>query len=144
MYLNANNPNLTEFKNHGGKMIAYSGSADPCVPFPDTMNYYERVIKQMGSYKNTISFFRYFLSPGKDHGTTGHGCNTFFGDPSKQTDLLDVIRLWRENGKEPEYIFGAKIKNEKLEFLRKLYPYKSKSNTNKEYPKTCDESFLTE
>lgn len=43
--LNANNSDLTEFQNAGGKLIMmFSGTADPLVPFPDALNYYERVI----------------------------------------------------------------------------------------------------
>ncbi len=42
--LNANNSDLTEFQNAGSKLIMFSGTADPLVPFPDAINNYERVI----------------------------------------------------------------------------------------------------
>ena len=76
--LNANSPDLSAFMANGGKLIAFSGSADPCVPFPEAMRYCERVIDAMGGYDKTAEFFRYFLLPGRDHGGGGDGINAFF------------------------------------------------------------------
>ena len=46
--VNANNPDLTEFRAHGGKLILYTGTADPIVPYTDEISYYERVVDYCG------------------------------------------------------------------------------------------------
>lgn len=140
--LNSNNPDLTAFKNRGGKLISFSGSADPCVPFPDAVAYYKRVIDLIGDYKTTASFFRYFLMPGKDHGVTGNGCNSFFNEADEPTDLLDILRRWREEGIAPDFIKGGRIINGNTEFLRKLYPYSPESELSRILSPTCDISYL--
>lgn len=140
--LNANCPDLTAFKNRSGKLIAYSGSADPCVPFPDAMGYFERVMDTMGGYEETASFFRYFLSPGKDHGTEGLGSNVFLDDSGVSTDLLDALRTWREKGEAPAFLVAARTEGDQVKFARKIYPYASKENPQREFPPVCDADYL--
>ena len=41
--LNANNPDLTRFRAHGGKLLGFHGWADPLVPPQDFIDYYLRV-----------------------------------------------------------------------------------------------------
>jgi feruloyl esterase len=43
--LNANSPDLRAFHDLGGKLLMFSGTADGLVPYPDTLAYYERVVK---------------------------------------------------------------------------------------------------
>ena len=57
----ANNPDLSAFKQHGGKLIVYSGSADPLGPWPDAVNYYNRVCRQMGGVDHVFDFSDIFL-----------------------------------------------------------------------------------
>lgn len=63
--LNANNTDLSKFYDSGGKLMAYSGSADPCVPYPDAIKYYNRVCEKMGGYEIVKSFFKFYILPGK-------------------------------------------------------------------------------
>lgn len=58
--VNANNPDLSALKKRKGKIIMFTGTADPLVPFQDAVNYYERVIAQQRSLRKTQDFFRYF------------------------------------------------------------------------------------
>ena len=143
--LDANNANLESFYAHGGKLIGYSGSADPCVPFPDAMEYYNRVCREMGGYEKTSTFFRYFLFPGKDHGNTGRGTNALWDSEENREDLLVVLRRWREEGKTPEYIAAARVKpdadKEKVVFVRKIYPYTADKN-GAAFPAVCCERYL--
>ncbi len=133
--LNANSPDLTEFCNHGGKLIIYSGSADPCVPYPDTMNYYNRVVKETKAHVS--EYIKYFLFAGKAHGTEGDGVREII--TAEKEDILSALRLWREHGKEPKYFIGLNDKYAESTFERKFYSFRSDSNM---CPPTCSEYYL--
>jgi feruloyl esterase len=45
--LNANSTDLWRFKNHGGKLILYTGWADPMIPSPVIINYFNAVTQTM-------------------------------------------------------------------------------------------------
>ncbi len=139
--LNANNPDLSGFASHGGKLIVYSAASDPCVPYPDAMNYCERVWKTLGGYDNVSSFYRWFLVPGMDHGNGGHGINVLWADEENR-DLFAALRRWREEGIAPEYITGARIADDCVPFTRRLYPYGSEQFPPCEHTPTCDEYYL--
>lgn len=136
--LDANSADLHAFQKNGGKLIAYSGSADPCVPFPDAVAYMERVMDTMGGYNETAAFIRYFLFPGKDHGCDGLGANRHWGDENGTLELLDVLRLWREKGQAPEFLVAAREENGQVKFARKIYPYGSEENPKRPHMKTCE------
>ena len=42
--LNANNPDLTAFKSHGGKLVQYHGWADPLVASLFSVNHFNAVV----------------------------------------------------------------------------------------------------
>ena len=74
--LNANMPDLEEFKSHGGKLILTHGFADPRSPPLNTVAYYERLIasqtredrddagERTEALRRTQEFARLFLFPG--------------------------------------------------------------------------------
>ena len=136
--MSANVTDLTPFKKNGCRLIAFSGTADPCVPFPDAQSYYERVMSEMGGYDETASFFRYFIFPGKDHTDGGSGSNREWGDETGKLELIDVIRAWCEKGKAPEYLVAARKEEENVVFARKIYPYGSENYPAREGMKTCE------
>lgn len=137
--LNANEPDLSAFFEHGGKIIAYSGSADPCVPYPDAMNYYNRVMKCMGGYGNVSEFFRYFLMPGKDHGKSGDGTNALLMDTKLRKDAFDALRMWCEQSIAPDALVAAKVAADNVILLsRTVYPYGSENNSKKEFLRCCE------
>ncbi len=138
--LNANDPDLTAFAASGGKFIAYSGSADPCVPFPDAMKYAERVAEFFGGYEKSSPFFRYFLMPGRDHGGSGLGTNTLYSDG--HTYLLETMRRWREQDIAPDSLIAAKISQGETLFERTIYPYLSPENPKAPFPPSCDDAYL--
>lgn len=139
-HMNANNPDLGAFYANGGKLISYSGSADPCVPYPDAMNYYNRVCEKMGGYEKVSEFFKYYLVPGRDHGAGGNGANQVLGE--EYMPLLDVIRKWREENIAPKHLLAVRLEEEKEIFARKIYPYEADGKTGKTFPKACDEEYL--
>jgi feruloyl esterase len=119
--LNANDPNLAPLKKLGGKIIMYTGTADPLVPYQDALNYYERVINKQQGLKETQSFFRYFLVPGMGHCAGGPGLNGF------GHDILSDITDWVEHGKAPDQITARALNccvvNGPARFQRPVYPY---------------------
>jgi len=135
--LNANKTDLSAFKANGGKLLAFSGSADPCVPYQDAINYYERAVKANGGYEKTAEFFRYFLLPGRDHGGGGDGINAFF-----QSHMLEYLRRWRENGEAPDGIECARVENGEKVWSRTVYNYLSEKFPKRELPPGCCEYYL--
>jgi feruloyl esterase len=116
--LNANNPDLSAFNQHGGKLIMYTGTADPVVPYPDEISYYERAVDfvrthpQAGSpadaLKATQSFFRLYVVPGMGHGGGGPGIDSF-GQLIQLTDddMLYALERWVEQGIAPGAFTGV-------------------------------------
>jgi feruloyl esterase len=127
--LNANNPDLEPFKRKGGKLLMYTGTADPIVPFQDAIHYYERVIEQQGSLQETQSFFRYFLVPGMAHCGGGPGVSDFGQELPKQPqdkehDIMTTLIRWVEQGEAPEKLIATGYKeNRTIRFERPLFPY---------------------
>jgi feruloyl esterase len=118
--LNANDPDLAPLKKRGAKILMYSGTADPLVPYQDAVSYYERVVEAQGGLKQTQDFFRFFLVPGMAHCSGGPGVNDC-------GDILGALIKWEEEGKAPAQLLGtayhqADPKNG-VHFIRPLYPY---------------------
>lgn len=108
-YLNSNSADLTAFRDHGGKLILYTGSADPHIPYPDTLHYYERLIAANGAdLPATQAFARYYVAPGMGHCEGGAGFG-YFGQGSRvpderRNDILLQLLDWVENRRAPNPI----------------------------------------
>ena len=113
--LGTDNPDLTRFRDRGGKLVIYHGMADQLIPAAGTIDYYKRVQQRIGE-KKTSEFARLFLAPGVDHGFHGAG-----GTP---TGFNEVIVRWVEEGKAPEKIIAEK-RDERGKVLRTrpLFPF---------------------
>ena len=144
----ANDPDLSAFCGHGGKLIVYSGVADPAGPYADALHYYNRVCDCLGGISEVLPFFRFFLLPGKAHGDTGLGVRQIYGE-GQGVPLLAAIRAWREEGKAPAYLSCAHITNEDgkewVKFRRNVYPYLCEKRTEGvDYPATTCRRYLFE
>jgi feruloyl esterase len=116
--LGSDDPDLTGFRDRGGKAIIYHGLADQLIPHQGSIAYYERVQQRMGGAEKTVSFARLFLVPGVDHGFRGAGAS-----PSAATCLAAIV-AWVEAGHEPERLLAeAKDKDGKVTRSRPLFPY---------------------
>ncbi|MBQ2675922.1 MAG: tannase/feruloyl esterase family alpha/beta hydrolase [Clostridia bacterium] len=135
--MDSNNPDLTAFYEQGGKILVYSGSADPCVPYPDAEGYCNRMFDLMGIDK-AQEFFRFYLLPGKDHGNGGRGANREWGNETGEKSLFMLIKDWCEQGVAPNEIYAARVVDNKTEFVRKVYPYGSEQNPIKPHTKVCE------
>jgi len=88
------NPDLSGFRDYGGKLIIIHGLADQLVPPQGTISYFEQVQKQMGGARTTSKFARLFLIPGVDHAFRGAGPGP--------VGHFDALVRWVEDGKAPD------------------------------------------
>ncbi len=111
--LDATDPDLTRFRDHGGKLLMYFGWADPALNPQMGVGYYESVLSRMGP--STNDFFRLFMVPGMFHCGGGVGTSSF--------DMLAALLDWVEHGAAPDRIPAARVLNGKTVRTRPLCPY---------------------
>lgn len=113
---------LSDFKNRGGKMIMYHGTADGVVPTKGSALYYDRVTDAMG---DPHDFYRLFFIPGMQHcwateedapwaiagafqaGWLGHDEWSVPGYRDSKHDALMALMDWVENGTEVDSIIAT-------------------------------------
>jgi feruloyl esterase len=93
------NPDLSAFRNHGGKILIWHGLADQLIFPQGTIQYYQRVQHAMGGPASTGSFARLFLAPGAQH------CASAVG-PAPADPLAAVVN-WVEHGQAPHSILAT-------------------------------------
>ena len=114
--IGTDDPDLTRFRDRGGKIIIYHGLADQLIPAEGTVDYYKRVQKQMGGAKKTSQFARLFLAPGVDHAFRGAG--------QTPTGQVEAIVRWVEEGRAPEKLIAERRdSNGQVIRTRPLFPY---------------------
>src|SRR5262249_33937404 len=111
--IDANDPDLSAFRQHGGKLIMYFGWADPQLNARVAVEYYDEVRKKMGD--STGNFFRFFLVPGMFHCGGGVGTSTF--------DVATPLVRWVEAGEAPKSIAAGRVANGSVNRTRPLCPY---------------------
>jgi feruloyl esterase len=111
--LDATDPNLTRFRDRGGKIVSYFGWADPALNPMMGIQYYEAVSRTMGP--SAANFYRLFMVPGLFHCGGGVGVNSF--DPF--TPLVE----WVEKGTAPATIPATRLVDGKAVMTRPLCPY---------------------
>jgi len=125
---NATDPDLTSFRNAGGKLLMYHGLADALTLYVESTRYYESVIDHFGNRESVDDFYRLFLVPGMGHcwGVTGYAPDLF--------DPLSVLEDWVERGRAPEQIEARQHTNVKEQVgegpvlrTRPLCPYPSRA-----------------
>jgi len=87
-------PDLTAFRDRGGKAIVWHGWADQLISAEGSVDYYTRVQKEMGGAKKTAEFIRLFMAPGIGHCAGGPG--------PMPTGQIEALQAWVEDGKAPE------------------------------------------
>lgn len=134
------NPDLSEFKAHGGKLILYHGWADHSITPLRTIEYYEDVIETMGKKDGeqegepnayqVMDFARLFMVPGMHHCGNGPGPNVFGGanqgfspQLDAQHDIVMALDHWVEDGVAPEKIIASHLTNGTVDRTLPLCPY---------------------
>jgi feruloyl esterase len=127
---NSTDPDLGQFRGHGGKLIQYAGWADAAIAPENGLNYYRKVTSVMGDVHD---FYRVFMVPGMAHCYGGPGPNSFGNGTSNgpivdaKHDLLKALELWVERGTAPDKIIATKYLNDNpangIASQRPLCPY---------------------
>lgn len=86
------NPDLSRFRDHGGKIIITHGQADQLIMTAGTVEYYNHVLQKMGGPEKVMPFARLFLIPGAGHG------------PGGVSDGDRTILRWVEQGTPPSQL----------------------------------------
>ncbi|MFD5466972.1 DUF6351 family protein [Kitasatospora sp. NPDC127059] len=84
-------PDLSAFRDAGGKLLSWHGTADEFIPAAGTVRYRKQVERRMGGASNVDDFYRLFLAPGTAH------CGL-----SGKTADLTALTAWVEQGKAPQ------------------------------------------
>jgi hypothetical protein len=90
--LATDNPDLSAFRDAGGKAILWHGWADQLIYAQGTIDYYNRVRERMGA--RTPEFLRLFMAPGVAHCGGGPG-------PAPVGQFESLVK-WVEDGVAPE------------------------------------------
>lgn len=106
---------LTPFRDAGGKMLTWHGTADQVISPSNSISYYERVLQrdpQAGEY------YRLFEAPGTRHCSPGSG--------PYPVDALAVVAQWVEEGVVPETLIAEGQTGNGSTVRRELCPWPSK------------------
>lgn len=95
--IGTSNPNLTAFRDAGGKLITWQGDADQLIPTAGTVDYRQRVDALMGGSKKVDDFYRVYLAPGVAHCGLQNG----------PIDDLTALTTWVEQGKAPSVLHAT-------------------------------------
>jgi feruloyl esterase len=112
-YINAIQPDLSAFKNRGGKLLTYHGWNDAGISPNNSVNYHETVVKKMGGKQD--NWYRLFMVPGMGHCQGGPGPNQF--------NMMGALERWRETGKAPDQILAEHVTTNRVDMTRPLCPY---------------------
>ena len=111
--IDATDPDLSAFRQRGGKLIMYFGWADPQLNPRVAVEYYDEVAGRMGD--STRDFFLLFMVPGMFHCGGGVGTSTF--------DAATPLLHWVESGDAPKAIPASRMASGKVTRTRPLCPY---------------------
>lgn len=91
--LDATDPDLTQFKQRGDKMILWTGQSDWLITANNATEYYGKVVEKMGGQAATDEFLEYYTAPGVGHCALGNGADS--------VDLVGPVFEWLEKGTPP-------------------------------------------
>ena len=138
--IGTDDPDLSAFRDRGGKAIVWHGWADQLISAEGTVDYYTRVQQQMGGAKKTSEFFRLFMAPGVGHCAGGVG--------PAPTGQLEALLAWVEDGKAPKTLTatrrdqsGAVTRSRPLCAYSLVAKYKGSGSTDEARNFTCSSGF---
>ncbi|MFF7777758.1 tannase/feruloyl esterase family alpha/beta hydrolase [Streptomyces tanashiensis] len=92
--IGTDDPDLSAFRDSGGKLLTWHGGADEFIPAQGTVRYRRQVERKMGGIKKVDDFYRLFLAPGATHCGLNNGSGATVDD-------LGALVAWVEQGKAP-------------------------------------------
>lgn len=111
--LDATNPDLTAFRDRGGKMITYYGWADTALNPMMNVEYYEQVRAKLGG--GAKDAYRLYMVPGMFHCRGGLGVD--------RIDAMTPLINWVEGGAAPEALIASREVDGKVNMTRPLCVY---------------------
>lgn len=111
-------PDLTGFRDRGGKLLIVHGLADWIVPPQKSIAYYKDVQQRMGGPRQTAEFVRLFLVPGGDHGFAN------VAPTPSLAGMRDALIRWVEHRHAPERLDAELMGDHgKPVRIRPIFPY---------------------
>jgi hypothetical protein len=111
----ADTPDLSGFRDAGGKLLVVHGWSDSEIPALASVEWYENVAAFMGGRDKVVDFARLFLLPGVNHCDGGVGPYHY--------DALTALESWVERGEAPQNIMTKRIVDGTVTRTRPAYPY---------------------
>ncbi|WP_382328258.1 tannase/feruloyl esterase family alpha/beta hydrolase [Hydrogenophaga sp. UC242_50] len=101
-HISTDNPDLSKFRDRGGKLITVVGTSDSTIPHAGVLNYYTRVAAQMGGIPAIQSFYKLYTIPGMGH-FPANGTENLAANPPLYPEDANYRALtnWVENGIAP-------------------------------------------
>ena len=90
-------PQLTEFKQQGGKMMIFHGNSDPVFSVKDTTRWYDFL--DFALVGRASDFVRFYRVPGMPHGQGGPSADQF--------DMLQPLIAWVEKKQAPKEVVAS-------------------------------------
>jgi hypothetical protein len=97
--IDTSNPDLSAFRDAGGKLLTFHGITDDYIPVGGTIQYRQRVEEELGGLEAVDEFYRLFLAPGVEHCGLGTG--------PVPIDPLSSLVSWVEEGKAPDFLYAS-------------------------------------
>ncbi|MFE1836161.1 tannase/feruloyl esterase family alpha/beta hydrolase [Streptomyces sviceus] len=113
--IGTDDPDLSGFRESGGKLLTWHGEADQFIPAQGTVQYRQKVERELGGTKKVDDFSRLFLAPGTNH----CGLNGLDGS----ADGLAALTAWVEHGKAPRTLPATLVNAEGQSVSRDLCRY---------------------
>ncbi|WP_118083044.1 tannase/feruloyl esterase family alpha/beta hydrolase [Streptomyces sp. CC0208] len=113
--IGTDDPDLSAFRESGGKLLTWHGEADQFIPAQGTVQYRQKVERELGGTKKVDDFYRLFLAPGTNH----CGLNGLDGS----ADGLAALTAWVEHGKAPRTLPATLVNAQGQSVSRDLCRY---------------------
>ncbi|MGD0731991.1 MAG: tannase/feruloyl esterase family alpha/beta hydrolase [Terracidiphilus sp.] len=129
--VDAVNPDLSLFKAHGHKILAFHGWSDWLVYSGESINYYHSVTAAQAAPaaanhrtpdEETQTFYRLFMVPGMSHCAGGPGLTN--------VDPLPSLELWVEKGIAPDELVAWRAENAAIKMTRPVCPFPQSARYN--------------
>lgn len=120
--INSDDPDLSELRDSGGKLLISQAAADDTNPCEEVVSYYGKVAELLGGVERVSSFVRLFVTDGDIHGTL-----TGAGPGLSMATAMAALMAWVEQGDAPDALVAERADANTGEVVatRPVYPYPS-------------------